>query len=830
MMEEFAEKSVVLSPYCEGPLKQQNLGDTGLYRWDDKHFRLHIQSGVLEVFSKNEETKEYETEPTLMSFSGAKHAKEWSISTPTIGSYGYDVVWDSGRIWSFLAADMASCRRWVDAINSSISQNPVDSTNHQGTESHVTIQGSVHTTERMSSTVKSAQHNISINKSRDLETTRLETHTPGGHGPCNENQATEEKFRAARHPPPPPPQQELVHDRDRKHDHVDALEREGHSDKFDKRDNDDRSGDSLNISAIPLVPSSDGSPESSPEVATTDQHTTTSRARASTVKPFRMNTVEFEELRENRAKHVHNPQTQQEPYFSSVEDELLASKNEIKQLQRQKHHLENQNEELQFNIDAARHQLNEAKEDSSRRCSDLEWQLAQAREVQAKASATHAHEIEQALLRAQVESLGSYETSSRALKEQNRREVSCLQDELVDERKRHANILLQEKKLRAQADTRESELRIKFSSLSEKHTALEKQFEQSSAEFRAAQMSWERERMEIDRAHEARVQKIIEEKDNLVFDAQESARKKVDGMNINFSKSLKDMEGSVQDGCRQAFQNEKMMALAAMEKRYNTEIEKVRAAERKKAEVEMNRLRDSFVRREQETMDDLQSLEQLHQEHYDRLQKEVKMYQKIISDNEMSWEDAKTESARTEEMKRRQTEEHLKTVHQHVKRAEKLEYELRQAHAEVQQARAEESKYREQLARAIEESKIQRAEYISMQRQCENDAAVANSWRTASQESEISLASYDTSLKIAREELMMVERNYARVQDENRRLKDALQYADHVVYGQAQQNAINSLQLENRMGADNVPNKKRGGGGGGKKAGGSRSNWVPTYI
>jgi hypothetical protein len=69
---------------------------------------------------------------------------------------------------------------------------------------------------------------------------------------------------------------------------------------------------------------------------------------------------------------------------------------------------------------------------------------------------------------------------------------------------------------------------------------------------------------------------------------------------------------------------------------------------------------------------------------------------------------------------------------------------------------------------------------------------MANSWRTASKESELSLASYDTSLKIAREELVMVERNYTRVQEENKRLKDALQYADNLVYG--------SVQLENRMG------------------------------
>jgi hypothetical protein len=78
-------------------------------------------------------------------------------------------------------------------------------------------------------------------------------------------------------------------------------------------------------------------------------------------------------------------------------------------------------------------------------------------------------------------------------------------------------------------------------------------------------------------------------------------------------------QSSVQDSCRQAFQNEKMMALTALEKRNSNAIEKVRQEERNRADVERNKLRDSFVRREKETMEDLQCLEQLHQEQLDRL-------------------------------------------------------------------------------------------------------------------------------------------------------------------------------------------------------------------
>lgn len=91
---------------------------------------------------------------------------------------------------------------------------------------------------------------------------------------------------------------------------------------------------------------------------------------------------------------------------------------------------------------------------------------------------------------------------------------------------------------------------------------------------------------------------------------------------------------------------------------------------------------------------------------------------------------------------------------------------------------------------------------------------MANSWRTTAKESELSVASYDTSLKIAREELVMVERNYERVQDENRRLKQALQYADNVVYGPAQQSLLQALQQENRKGKQGVVRRDLMFGGG----------------
>ena len=58
------------------------------------------------------------------------------------------------------------------------------------------------------------------------------------------------------------------------------------------------------------------------------------------------------------------------------------------------------------------------------------------------------------------------------------------------------------------------------------------------------------------------------------------------------------------------------------------------------------------------------------------------MYQNIIKDNESSWENMKIENAKMEELKRRQTETHMKTVSEHVHRAEELEFKLKQVNIE----------------------------------------------------------------------------------------------------------------------------------------------------
>lgn len=102
----------------------------------------------------------------------------------------------------------------------------------------------------------------------------------------------------------------------------------------------------------------------------------------------------------------------------------------------------------------------------------------------------------------------------------------------------------------------------------------------------------------------------------------------------------------------------------------------------------------------------------------------------------------------------------------------------------MQESRARESLYREKLSAALEENRVQHAEISELRRQSCSDAALAQSWRSASKETELSLSSYEASLRIAREEVSMLEHTLKRLEDENVRLKEALRYADKIVYGE----------------------------------------------
>lgn len=98
-----------------GNIKQQCLDDAGHYVWERKVLQLDVAAGVLRFTDQGSSS----ANPMELSLSGANLAKEWSFSSPIAG-YGFDILWASGRINSFLVDDEDSCLAWVQAINTVI--------------------------------------------------------------------------------------------------------------------------------------------------------------------------------------------------------------------------------------------------------------------------------------------------------------------------------------------------------------------------------------------------------------------------------------------------------------------------------------------------------------------------------------------------------------------------------------------------------------------------------------------------------------------------------------------------------------------------------------
>lgn len=99
--------------HISGFLKQQCLDHSGLYEWVKKKFRLVIYSGVFEEVGSSNIVQS--------SLLGAKYAKAWSVSS-SLSGFGFDVMWTSGKIWSFLADDQSTCEEWVAGFNLSVSK------------------------------------------------------------------------------------------------------------------------------------------------------------------------------------------------------------------------------------------------------------------------------------------------------------------------------------------------------------------------------------------------------------------------------------------------------------------------------------------------------------------------------------------------------------------------------------------------------------------------------------------------------------------------------------------------------------------------------------
>lgn len=110
-----------------GNLQQQSTDADGFYTWANRYFSLDPSGKMLSV--QDIDSADRRSEVVQMDLTGLKFAKEWT-SVMNQNEVGFDVIWESGTIWSFLAESEAVCRHWVDSFNQVVARGSGDGDTH----------------------------------------------------------------------------------------------------------------------------------------------------------------------------------------------------------------------------------------------------------------------------------------------------------------------------------------------------------------------------------------------------------------------------------------------------------------------------------------------------------------------------------------------------------------------------------------------------------------------------------------------------------------------------------------------------------------------------
>ena len=116
----------------EGVLQYQCLDSDGLYTWTPKYVLIRSKIKILELFDIDGQGLKYGN-PSTVSLQDLKYAKEWAIIGSQAG-FGFDAVWHSGEIWSFIANSEEVCSKWVFHFNNIIHSTAEDFQSNESTK------------------------------------------------------------------------------------------------------------------------------------------------------------------------------------------------------------------------------------------------------------------------------------------------------------------------------------------------------------------------------------------------------------------------------------------------------------------------------------------------------------------------------------------------------------------------------------------------------------------------------------------------------------------------------------------------------------------------
>lgn len=382
----------------------------------------------------------------------------------------------------------------------------------------------------------------------------------------------------------------------------------------------------------------------------------------------------------------------------------------------------------------------------------------------------------------------------RALKETHRREIACLTEDNISERRKYDSMLAHERNQAKSAEQRENEVRKDLIDITTKCHKLESELlrAKDAAVLETRSLTADNERLRRELAQNA--EKIGSIRLESESRANESLSATVEKMNAKFSDTITSIERTAYESAKKKFDVQKMQELAAMQIECNRQIESYRAQNKLTNTAELETLKKNYAEREMQTMMDLKHLEALHTRRVTELEGAISSWRSRAEKAEEKAASALMSAARGSETSRAAAEDTIRQLESHADNVEALQVSLQKKHEELLESRSREASYREHLNRAIEECRVQRAQNLDALRQSSCDGAQAVHWKRVAQELELNLTASNTSMQIARDEAAMLENEVQRLTSQTRSLQDALDRADKIVYGNSAAVVIKSKE------------------------------------
>ncbi len=395
-------------------------------------------------------------------------------------------------------------------------------------------------------------------------------------------------------------------------------------------------------------------------------------------------------------------------------------------------------------------------------------------------------EVDMKILRATNEAASHHDLDMQQERQQAARELSCLKEELAAERKRYAALLLKETSSRERAEAHEVTMRQEVTSLREQTQRQQAEISRLHSVHLADTEHWERERQLIRVDADAQRKRVERQQEEFANKAQVDLRTKLADLTLKFDSRVKEMEESITETVRQQEEGRRLQEVQVVVKQCERDIETNRTEERRSRVREVESLRSAFKDRERQTAEDLVQLEQLHNERLHRLELQNEALIKKVEIADKEAQEARQLAQRGSVEVRLQATQHMQQAETATQKAETLVLQSSALRRELQESRVREGTYREQLSKALDDNRLQRAELLDTQKQLQTTTSEGYMWRKQAQEADMTHTTGATTIQIARDEISMLEHELARVKEDNYALQNSLHKAEKLVYGQPQ--------------------------------------------